>query len=376
MGNCVFERFKGENISASFELICRSEVDLLEWKDDIEKEINHLCTLTFTKEDIEYLDSFRLFSRDYLKFLSTLKLKRSNVNVYEQDGKLQIKISGNWKEITYFEIPILSILNEVYFEREFGLSMVEELELCHKTVDGLSFIKKEAKEIKFSDYGTRRRASFRHHEAILRAILTNCPENFTGTSNVFFAKKFSLRAVGTMAHEYIQAFQVLRQNPIQYFQDEAFSMWSSVYPEQYHIALTDTINSRQLIEFSTQLLDFSGFRHDSGDPIEWCDFLIQELKKSKIDPMTKTAIFSDSITFEKASEIYEKFHGQIKIVFGIGTHLTCNIGKKNPQMVIKLSEINGQPVAKISDEPSKEFCKDPKFLKELKEIFNISNHAL
>ena len=116
---------------------------------------------------------------------------------------------------------------------------------------------------------------------------------------------------------------------------------------------------------------YDGCRHDSGDPFTWGKALIEHYNKLGIDPMTKSAVFSDNLNFEKAMEINDYFKNKIKVSFGIGTNLTNDVGIKPLSIVIKLVRVNGNPVAKISDEPDKVICEDPEFLSYLKSVYGV-----
>jgi len=202
------------------------------------------------------------------------------------------------------------------------------------------------------------------------------PYNFVGTSNVWLAMKYDLRPIGTMAHEFIQATQSLTR--LVDSQKYAFDIWSREYRGDLGIALSDCLGFDAFLkDFDMYFCKlFDGARHDSGDPIEWGNRLIDHYKSMGIDPSTKTAVFSDGLDFQKAVDIHREFSNgitspRIKCSFGIGTNITNDTGFKAPQIVIKMTECNGQPVAKISDSKGKMMCKDSHYLKHLAKTFNI-----
>ena len=100
--------------------------------------------------------------------------------------------------------------------------------------------------------------------------------------------------------------------------------------------------------------------------------MIAHYKALRVDPKTKILIFSDGLTVPKTIELYQQFNGRCQLAFGIGTNLTNDLGYEPLQIVIKMVECNGQPVAKLSDTPSKNMCTDEKYLAYLRQVFDIT----
>jgi nicotinate phosphoribosyltransferase len=154
-------------------------------------------------------------------------------------------------------------------------------------------------------------------------------------------------------------------------------MWAREYRGDLGIALSDVVGLEAFLRdfdlFFCKLFD--GVRHDSGDPFEWGDRLIAHYQKMRIDPRTKTMVFSDSLTVPLAMRLYEYFKGRTQTSFGIGTNLTNDLGHESLQLVIKMTRCNGQPVAKISDAPSKTMDYDPSYVKYLREVFQVPEAA-
>ena len=149
----------------------------------------------------------------------------------------------------------------------------------------------------------------------------------------------------------------------------AMKDWFDEYQGDNGTALTDTLTTDLfLLDFNyLQTHCYDGVRHDSGDPIEWGEKMIKHYQKFGIDPMTKTLLFSDSLNFDKAQEIYEHFKDRVKVSFGIGTFCSNDTSVKPLNIVIKLQYVNGRPVAKLSDTPGKAMCSDEDYLEHLKE---------
>jgi len=206
---------------------------------------------------------------------------------------------------------------------------------------------------------------------VVEILAKELPDNFIGTSNVDLARRYNLKPIGTMAHEFIQAAQALTR--IKDSQKFAFDTWAKEYRGDLGIALSDCLGFEAFLNdfdmFFSKLFD--GARHDSGDPYIWGEKLIAHYESFGIDPITKSAVFSDGLDFSKAIEIHETFKDRIKVSFGIGTNITNDTGFKAPQIVIKMTECDGRPVAKISDSKGKMMCKDDDYLKYLASVFNI-----
>jgi nicotinate phosphoribosyltransferase len=315
---------------------------------------------------------------DFIDYLSFFKLNYRHVNVFLDDnGRMNIEIEGPWVLTILFEVPILAIVSELYHKQmhsdQLGQRIVDGLKLLNSKIDMVSMIGNidEIGEPRFADFGTRRRFSRPVQDLIVKNLDNRC-DNFVGTSNVYLAKKYGVKPIGTMAHEWIQAHQQLGVRVVD-SQKEALQTWANEYRGDLGIALSDTIGFDAFLkDFDKYFAKlFDGCRHDSGDPIEWCKKLIDHYKKLGIDPKIKTAVFSDGLTFEKMLEIWNAFKDKINVSFGIGTNLTNDMGVRPLQIVIKMVECNGQPVCKISDSAGKLMCEDDDYLNYVKKVFKI-----
>lgn len=358
-----------------FNFRCRTpNVNLAQYIDEINKEIDHLCSLTFTQEELDYLGSLRFMKPDYIDFLTIFRLQRKYVNVVDiGDGQIDIVIKGPWLHTIPFEIYMLSIVNEVYFRNlpkaKQEIDVVWETGMA-KLDEKIELIKTDS-SFKFSDFGTRRRFSAEWHEEVIKKLKNEVPDNFTGTSNVLFAMKYNLTPIGTMAHEYLQACQVLGPR-LRESQKFALEVWVQEYRGDLGIALTDIIGlDAFLADFDLYFCKlFDGVRHDSGDPYEWGEKILEHYSKMKIDARTKSFVFSDGLTVPKAMELNNHFKGRVKNFFGIGTNLTNDVGFTALNIVLKMTKCNGFPVAKLSDTPGKSMCNDVEYMKYLSKVFN------
>ncbi|MGF1767188.1 nicotinate phosphoribosyltransferase [Enterovibrio makurazakiensis] len=360
------------DVIASAEFHCRSNESLSALKEKIESEIRALSDLRFTSTELEYLSTLGLYQPDYLAFLSCFALNKDQVTVSISDNQLAIHIEGKWLDIILWEVPLLAIICELRCHEKYPKSGPKQaVNLLKSKLASLSVADAD-KGFQFVDFGTRRRFSKAVHHAIVKHLV-HYSAHFGGTSNLLLAMKHGIPAVGTQAHEWFQAHQQLTGD-LADSQQLALNRWLQEYPNRLGIALTDCINMDAFLNDFTPYLShqFSGLRHDSGDPIAWGEKAIGHYESLGIDPMEKTLIFSDGLTINKALYIHHHFCGRINTSFGIGTQLTCHLPEvETLNIVIKLVSCNGKPVAKISDEPGKSICRDHEYLDALKKAFNI-----
>jgi nicotinate phosphoribosyltransferase len=358
---------------------CRNpDVDLSPFVDEIQGEIRALCDLRFTKDELDYLRRWRFFKSDFVDLLGLFHLQQRFVTVQRRDDspkEIDITIKGPWLHTILFEVPVLAIVSEVYYRNTVPKPDFEEgrRRLGAKIAQANTI---ETPDFRIADYGTRRRFSRQWQDEVLRTLKRDMATHFVGTSNVRFAMEQGLTPLGTMAHEYLQACQAVGPR-LRDSQSFAFNMWAREYRGDLGIALSDVVGIEAFIRdfdlFFCKLFD--GVRHDSGDPFEWGDRLIAHYQKMRIDPRTKTMVFSDSLTVPLAMRLYEYFKGRAQTSFGIGTNLTNDLGYESLQIVIKMTRCNGQPVAKISDAPSKTMDYDPSYVKYLREVFQVPEPA-
>jgi nicotinate phosphoribosyltransferase len=382
MMQVVLHQFPGAQVSYKFK--CRNPgVNLAQFADEIREEIRALCGLRFTDSELSYLGGLRFIKSDFVDFLGLFKLNEKYITVSEQKnkerntGEIDIKIEGPWLHTILFEIPVLAIVNEVYFRNTQRVpNFVAGRERLASKIKLLK--DPQISNLKIADYGTRRRFSKAWHEEVLRVLTNDLGAQFAGTSNVFFAMKLGLIPLGTMAHEYLQAAQALGPR-LRDSQTFAFESWAHEYRGDLGIALSDVYGFEAFLRdydmYFCKLFD--GARHDSGDPFAWGEGMIAHYKANRVDPLTKTLVFSDGLTVPRTIELYNQFKGRCLLAFGIGTNLTNDLGDAPGhvplQIVIKMTECNGQPVAKLSDTPSKNMCEDVNYLAYLRQVFHLKN---
>lgn len=369
MGQTIFHQFTSYKTTWTFK--CRNkDVHFTdEMVEEIKEQVQAFCQLRFTEEELEYLDNITWIKGTYVDFLRLWQPRYEEFTITtDAPCGLAIDAAGTWLNTSMYEIPVLAIVNEVYFRmaydydvllKQFKRRLDEKVRLLEEDTYRLS---------DFSEFGLRRRLSAEAQEMAVKAIAEvelPADSHFIGTSNVYLAKKFNLKPVGTMAHEWIMCTGQgnHKHNPA-YSNWYALDAWVKEYGILNGIALTDTITTDCFLrDFQlTYATLFSGVRHDSGDPYEWGDKMIAHYNSLEINPRTKTLLFSDSLDFERATALYDYFKDKAKVAFGIGTFISNDTDEEALNIVMKTTKCNGMDVAKISDVAGKGMCKNPDYV--------------
>ena len=371
MMQAVLHQFPGAEVEYRFR--CRTpELDLRSLRTELEREIEHLCTLTLEPDELNFLAAQRYFKPDFIEFLRLFRLQSRFIDVGEEDGQLAITVRGPWLHTILFEVPLLAIVSELYTRHHYPhpdftearRRLIEKIEQVRALDRPAGFV--------FADFGTRRRFSRPWQDEVVATLAREIPNSLRGTSNVRLAKDLNLVPIGTMAHEFIQAAQALgpRLAETQRF---AFEVWAREYRGDLGIALSDTYSLKAFLRdfdmFFCKLFD--GARQDSGDPMAWGEAMIAHYERNRVDPKTRNLVFSDSLTIPRAAEIWQRFRDRINVSFGIGTNLTHDTGTDPINVVIKMTECNGQPVVKLSDSPGKIVSTDQHYLAWVRQAFDV-----
>lgn len=352
---------------------CRTPgVDLVQYIDAISAEIDHLCNLRFHADELRFLHGLRYVKPDFVDFLEQFQLRRRHVHLCPSasiPGELDLTIDGPWLQTILFEVPILAIISEIWMRNQPGIDLVEGR---HRLIDKLERLRDGAPDCTITDFGTRRRFSRDWQAQVLPICSEVLGRQYVGTSNVHFARIYGMTPHGTMAHEWLQAFQQLGPR-LRDSQRAAFEAWAQEYRGDLGIALSDVVGLDAFLrDFDLYFCKlFDGMRHDSGDPLQWGDRVLAHLQDNRIDPKTKSLVFSDGLDADAVLRIYRHFQGRCKIGFGIGTNLTNDVGPKPLQLVLKMVRCQGQPVAKVSDTPGKGMSDDPDFVAYLRKVFEL-----
>lgn len=375
MGQCIYHQFSGHKTTWTFKCRNKDVFFTHEMVEEIKEQLKAYCKLRFTEEELGYIDSIKWIKGSYVDFLRVWQPRYEDFEITTDDPcGLAIEARGSWLCSSMYEIPVLAIVNEVYFRMQYNyddLLASFEKKLDEKIqwlIDGKYHIGN------FSEFGLRRRLSAEAQEMAVRKLVEANDKyhkgddkwsRCVGTSNVYLAKKYGILAVGTQAHEFTMAVGQgdHKHNPA-YSNWFALDAWVKEYGILNGTALTDTITTDCFLRdfnltFSTL---FSGVRHDSGDPYVWADKMLNHYEKLGIDAKTKTLLFSDSLNFEKANSLFNTYNGKAMVAFGIGTYLSNDTHVNALNIVMKPTLCNGQPIAKISDVAGKGMCKDQEYV--------------
>src|SRR4051812_17085795 len=366
---------------AEYRFACRNTpaFPLAELLAQVDEQLDHLCSLAFTEDELAYLAALRYIKGDFVDFLRIFRFQRRFIRAsVAADGRtLEIVADGPQVHVMAFEIHVLAIVNELYFRRsDAAAALAEGRTRLGAKIDALrAFGAGEAPRahpFEFFDFGVRRRFSGAWQEEVVRTLKDEVPGFFKGTSNVHLARKFGLVAIGTMAHEYLQSYQAFDVR-LRDFQKMALENWVQEYRGDLGVALTDVVGMDAfLADFDLYFAKlFDGLRHDSGDPIAWGEKALAHYRKLRIEPATKRLVFSDGLDVPRVLQIYDAFADRVPTGFGIGTNFTNDVGHTSLQIVMKLVTANGQTVAKLSDSPGKVQSKDETFLAYLRQVFGV-----
>ncbi|HDR2404273.1 TPA: nicotinate phosphoribosyltransferase [Enterobacter asburiae] len=372
MQQAVFHHYYDVHVAAEFR--CRGDDLLGIYADAIREQVDAMQHLTLQDEEYQWLSGLPFFKADYLNWLRDFRYKPEQVTVLNDNGKLDIRLEGPWREVIMWEVPLLAVISELahrYRSPEKGVeqavaALENKLAAFSTLTEGL-----DMSRFRLMDFGTRRRFSRDVQEAIVKRLQQE--PWFVGTSNYDLARRLNLTPMGTQAHEWFQAHQQISPD-LANSQRAALAAWLEEYPNQLGIALTDCITMDAFLrDFGPEFAErYQGLRHDSGDPVEWGEKAIAHYEKLGIDPMSKVLVFSDNLDLAKAVDLYRHFNTRVNLSFGIGTRLTCDIPQVKPlNIVIKLVECNGKPVAKLSDSPGKTICHDKAFVRALRKAFDL-----
>ena len=370
MMDVVMRKFNDYTVVWTFK--CRNEDVRFtpEMIQEIREQVDHYCTLRFSDDELEWLKKNLPWLStgfiNYLKFWHPVRneiwINENNIQSYN-DCRLAIEAHGTWLNTSFYEIALLAIVNEVYFAFKYGVGS-KDIEFQKRTIEKFGKLGIEYDIGNFAEFGLRRRLSGEMQDWLIKYCVEQKVPGFVGTSNVYLAKKYGCKCVGTMAHEIGMAMMSdLQYNPA-YINKRIMEVWTECFGIKNGTVLTDVVGRDAfLADFDERFATlFSGVRHDSGNPLEWGDAIIKHYEKLRIDPKTKMLLFSDALDFEKATKIKKYFDGRCKVSFGIGTYLAGIQDEVPLNIVMKVTEANGIPVCKLTDNPEKAMGKDKNFI--------------
>jgi len=364
------------NVDATFSLINRAtSVKLAEEIDEgeLREQLDHARTLRFSKKEMIWLGGNNFYGRkqifepEFLAWLENFQLPPYHLE--KRDGQYELTFAGPWVMTSMWEIPALAIINELRSRSAMKAFGPFALDVLYARAKAKMWDKTERlkllPEIKISDFGTRRRHSFLWQRWCVEALKEGIGEAFTGTSNVLLAMDTDLEALGTNAHELPMVYAALansedelKQSPYKVLRD-----WQRYYGGNLLIVLPDAFGTAAFLRDAPDwVADWTGFRPDSAPPIEGGERIIEWWRKKGQDPRSKLLIFSDGLDVDTIIETYRHFEGKVRMSFGWGTNLTNDFEGCAPKetdrlnaisLVCKVTEANGRPAVKLSDNPAK-----------------------
>ena len=372
MGQLIFRSYS--NVEVEFGLINRSGAPLARFirEEELRDELDQVRSLRFNNSELHYLRGTneygeRMFGEDFLQFLKNLQLPPYRL---ERVGdSYRLSFAGTWAAVTYWEIPALAIVNELYYRSQLDAQSRFDQDVTQAA--GISRLRekigrlREYPAITFSDFGTRRRFSGAWHDYLVGALAEELPAQFRGTSNVHLAMKHGLLPMGTSAHELPMVVAALAfaeadktQDPEEILagaQQEVLQGWWNLYGTGLSIALTDTFGSPFFFRTAPEYVarDWKGTRQDSGSPFSYGEQAINWYAKYGVDPLSKLTVFSDQLDVQRMVDLHLAFRGRLGHTFGIGTNLTNDVGFNPISIVIKTLKANGRSTVKLSDNLAK-----------------------
>ena len=308
----------------------------------LKEEISFMANLRLTAEEKSFISKrCYFFDPVFIDFLEGYRYNPKEVHInQDEDGQLTLWIEGYWYRTVLWEVPLMSIISELYFQM-LGIVPKDVEEKAKSKAFALKNI-----EADFSEFGTRRRFSYDVQDKVVEVLKANAGDYFKGTSNVYLAMKHNCTPIGTMPHEWFMyhgaIFGYRAANM------KALEAWVEVFEGSLGITLTDTYTTDSFIDsFSQkQALLFDGVRWDSGDPLEFIDKILDFYEKTRIDPTSKTLVFSDSLNLDRVREIKKYVNNRTHDTYGIGTYFSNDVGVKALNMVIKLTDVKSNPKRK------------------------------
>ncbi|CAN0656302.1 nicotinate phosphoribosyltransferase [Nitratireductor aquimarinus] len=384
-------------VDATFSLINRNKTVLLADEIDegeLREQLDHARAIRFTKKEMIWLagNTFyghkQIFQPEFLKWLADFRLPEYELT--RRDGQYELHFHGRWMETTMWEIPALTIINELRSRAAMRSLGPFALDVLYARAKAKVWSKverlKKLPEIKISDFGTRRRHSFLWQRWCVEALKEGIGDSFTGTSNVLLAMDTDLEALGTNAHELPMVLAALAKTDRELLESpyRVLEDWQSYYGGNLLIVLPDAFGTESFLRNAPPwVADWTGFRPDSAPPIEGGERIMEFWRRHGKDPRDKLLIFSDGLDVETIEAAYHHFQGKVRMAFGWGTNLTNDFedcapteinGLKAISVVCKVSEANGQPAVKLSDNPEKA-TGDPAEIQRYIDLFGTQNRV-
>ncbi|MDJ0278473.1 nicotinate phosphoribosyltransferase [Sphingomonas sp. 2R-10] len=364
------------DVRATFAVINRStSVRLAEVIDEgeLRAQLDHARTVAFSKQELIWLagNSFygvkRMFAPGFIDWLGGFRLPEYDLSI--RDGQYELHFDGPWAETSLWEIPALTILNELRARAALRDHGRFALDVTYARAKARLWDKverlRDLPDLVLSDFGTRRRHGFLWQRWCVEALQEGLGDRFVGTSNVLLAMQAGVEAIGTNAHELPMVEAALAEDDagIAAAPYRVLAEWRRHYGGNLLIALPDAFGTTAFLRNAPGwLADWTGFRPDSMPPIEGGEQILRWWQEQGVDPRSKLLIFSDGMDVDSILDTYRHFHGRVRMSFGWGTNLTNDFRGCDPlggeglepiSLVCKVIGANGRPAVKLSDNPAK-----------------------
>jgi nicotinate phosphoribosyltransferase len=320
----------------------------------LQQEINEMQKLCLTGEAEAYIsEKCFYFDKDFINKLKEYRFNTTEVTINQTGGDLNVEVKGPWWRTVLWEVPILSIISELYYRITNQQPNDFEPRVIAKSKEFAAI------GAHVSEFGTRRRFSFDVQDSVIALMKEHMGNYLDGTSNVYLAMKHNLPPVGTHPHEWFMYhgahYGYVKANAL------GIEHWVDVYHGNLGIALTDTYTTDNFFKnFNKEQSElFRGLRWDSGNPFLFTDKALEHYAAMNIDAKTKTVVYSDSLDLEKVKEIRQYVNGRLRDVYGIGTYLTNDVGIEPLNIVMKMvaakpaGHTGYVPTVKLSDTKEK-----------------------
>jgi nicotinate phosphoribosyltransferase len=360
----------------AFSLINRSTrirlADLID-EGELREQLDHVRGLTLARGESTWMrgNTFygkrQMFRPDFMEFLENLRLPAYHLE--KRDGQYELTFEGRWPEVMLWEIPALAIIMELRSRAVLKDMGRFELQVLYARAmtrlwEKIEELRKLGPDLRMADFGTRRRHSFLWQDWCVQAMVEGLgDQRFIGTSNCLIAMRRDIEAIGTNAHELPMVYAALADSDdeLRRAPYDVLADWQEEHEGMLRIILPDTYGTKGFLEHAPDwLAGWTGIRVDSGDPAEGAEMAIRWWRERGEDPRDKLIIFSDGLDVAKIAELFQRFHGRVKVSFGWGTLLTNDFrglvsgdGLAPFSLVCKAVAANGRPTVKLSDNPEK-----------------------
>jgi nicotinate phosphoribosyltransferase len=316
--------------------------------DVLRERLAEVAAARFSPVDVQAARGLGLFGEPYLAAMASFRLPEIALDV--RDGHLELTYEGPWHEAIFLETPVLATVSELYQEqRRVGTDEGErrlDAKVQHLAANP---------QLRFMEFGTRRRASGAWQRHVLERLVEEVPGAVLGTSNVALAVDLGLPALGTMAHQLFMvaaALDLAAGGDLGPSSAAVLDAWEALYPSLLTL-LPDTYTTAFALPHLDRFATWPGVRVDSGDPMAIGEMVLDWWRRNGEDPAAHGLVFSDALDLRAMSLLHDGFGDRTAVTFGWGTNLTNDLGFEALSLVIKPDAVDGIPCVKLSDNLAK-----------------------